>query len=60
MQISSGHLTRQCKMCGSSLTNTESKQSVESGLAVFRSIAQHHKFMLLLETTEWVLQFGKA
>lgn len=43
-------------MCGSSLINTESPMDLVAGLSVFRNIAEHHRFMLLLETTDWVLK----
>lgn len=56
IQTSSGHLTRQCKICGGTLTNTRSTQSLQSGLAVFRNVARRHTFQFLLEATEWVLK----
>jgi hypothetical protein len=56
LQISGGHLTRQCKICGGGLINTEPSQTLRSGIITFRNVAQYHKFLLLLEMTKWLLE----
>lgn len=56
VQVSSGHLSRQCRMCGGALANTETPQQLTGGLAVFRNVAQAHGFDLLAEATQWLLQ----
>jgi len=56
LQISGGHLTRQCRMCGGGLMNTEPSETLRSGLTTFRNVAQYHNFQLLLEVTEWLLE----
>lgn len=54
--VASGHLARQCKMCGGELKCTEPADVFRKRLTVFKNIARYHSFQLLMEIVEWLLE----
>jgi len=56
VQVSSGHLARQCKLCGGELKCTQPADVFRKQLTVFKNIARYHSFQLLMEIVEWLLE----
>lgn len=56
LQVSAGHLARQCKLCSGELKCTEPADVFRKRLTVFKNIARYHSFQLLMELVEWLLE----
>lgn len=55
LQVSSGHLHRVCNGCGGALRCSLLAADFSARLTVFRNVARHQAFELLLQTVEWLM-----